>query len=263
MPFWVISSRAVDSVTSAVTLYGSYARIYKSQAGLFTPSEQALKPIHGNTYEVGAKGAWMEGKLTAALALYQIERKNEAVYVGPLAGNLACCFLAAGEIESRGVDLEVTGQVTEGWQLSAGYSYNKNKQESGYGDGQDGITFSPQTPKHLLKLWTMAQLRGAWSDVRLGGGVNWQSKNYVSGSAGTYNPETNEFDGDPVPFRYTQKSYATVDLRGDYRLNRTWSAGLNVNNVFDEKYYETVSTSNLGNYYGEPRHVLLSVKGRW
>ncbi|HEY0915403.1 MAG TPA: TonB-dependent receptor, partial [Solimonas sp.] len=243
-------------------LYASYAQIFQSQAGEVDTSLKPLKPVEGNTYELGAKGSWYEGALTASLALYQVDRKNERQQVSTLPQFPNCCYVAVGEIQSRGIETELTGELMPGWQLSFGYTFNRNKYKSGYG-ADDGVASAPDTPKHLLKLWTMAQLRGSWSDVRVGGGVNWQSDVYVRGTALTFNPGSGQYDGPEIPYQYTQDAYAVVSLRGEYRLNPQWSVALNVNNALDETYYQTVAGSTGGNYYGEPRHWQMSVQGRW
>ena len=249
-------------VTQAVTVYSSYAEIYESQAGSVTETGAPLDPVEGKTFEVGAKGSWLDGDLTASLALYEIHRDNASIRVSTSPTLTNCCFVAAAKSESRGVDTEITGQLLPGWQASLGYTYNVNEFKSGYGT-RNGTAYTPRSPKHLLKLWTMAQLPGAWSALRVGGGVNWQSENFASGTAATYNPVTDRYDGPAVAFKYTQGAYAVASVRGEYRINAQWSAAVNINNLFDETYYQTVSTSNTGNYYGEPRNVLLSVNSKW
>lgn len=249
-------------LTQALTLYGSYARIFQSQAGLQTADGDQLKPVLGNTYELGVKGAWLDNALTASLAGYRILRENASVLDVQSPTIPTCCYVTAGEVRSQGVDAEVTGQLLPGWQLSLAYNYNTNEYTSGFGT-RNGTSFTPRTPEHLFKLWTMAQMPGVWSDLRIGGGINWQSKNFVSGTAATYNPETDQYNGPAVPYKYNQGSYAVTSLRGDYRVNEHWSAALNINNLFDENYYQTVNSSNTGNYYGEPRSFLVSLSGRW
>lgn len=249
-------------LTDHVTLYASYAQIFQSQAGNLDEARNPLKPMEGDTYELGAKSSWLDGALAASVALYQTQRTNGSVRVTTPAGVPNCCYATLAEIESRGVDSEIAGELLPGWQLSFGYTFNLNEYKDGYGV-QNGTTYSPTTPKHLLKLWTMAQLPGAWSKVRVGGGVNWQSDVYVRGTAATYDPATNEWNGPSVPFRYTQDAYALLSVRGEYQFNDAWSAALNLNNVLDETYYQTVGSSSSGNYYGEPRNFILSINGRW
>ncbi|HRN82878.1 MAG TPA: TonB-dependent receptor [Nitrosomonas europaea] len=45
-----------------------------------------------------------------------------------------------------------------------------------------------------------------------------------------------------------------------HSLNKHWSATLNVNNVFDKKYYQTIGDTSGGNWYGAPRNFLVSMR---
>lgn len=249
------------NLTPDTTLYTSYAQIYAAQSYSYSEDGKPIDPVEGDTYEAGVKTSWLNGRLNGSAAWYQIQRQNLAVQVSTDSSKLYCCYVAAAEVESRGLDTELTGQLLPGWELSVGYTFNLNEYKAGF-DSRNGTTYSPRTPKHLLKLWTMAQLPQA-PDWRVGGGVNWQSKNYATGTAATYNATTNEYNGPSVPFQYEQEAYAVVGLRGEYRVNSVWSAALNINNLFDKTYYQTVSTSNGGNYYGEPRNAALSLRGQW
>ena len=70
------------------------------------------------------------------------------------------------------------------------------------------------------------------------------------------------FTGPNIPFNTIEPGYVLVDLFAQYRLNKHWSATLNVNNIFDKKYYQTVTASNpgAGNWYGAPRNFLVSMQ---
>ncbi|USW94412.1 TonB-dependent receptor [Pseudomonas proteolytica] len=47
----------------------------------------------------------------------------------------------------------------------------------------------------------------------------------------------------------------------EYKVDENWTVALNGNNLFDRKYFETLKTSEYGNYYGEPRNYMLTVRG--
>ena len=223
----------------------------------------ALDPIKGRSLELGMKGELADGKLQTAFALYRIERKGEAAldprYPEAAVGNLGltCCYVAQGKIVSQGVDMEVSGQLARGWQLFAGYTYNHNRNKT----DPEKLVYSSITPKHLFKLWSTYQLPGDLSPWTLGGGMTLQSTTYVSGTVNAFNPGSGQFDGPSTPFRFTQAGYAVWNASVQYRINRNWSATLNLNNVFDKTYYKTVGTSNGGNWYGDPRNVLLTLRG--
>jgi outer membrane receptor for ferric coprogen and ferric-rhodotorulic acid len=55
-----------------------------------------------------------------------------------------------------------------------------------------------------------------------------------------------------------QQAYTVVNLMSRYAFERHLSASLNVNNLFDKKYYDNVGFYN-GVYWGDPRTVTLSL----
>jgi outer-membrane receptor for ferric coprogen and ferric-rhodotorulic acid len=248
--------------TPAVTLYGSAAQIFQPQGTNVTAEGEPLEPITGVSVEAGVKGTWLRGALTGSLAAYRVQRKNAAVQTSAtgLFGDLSCCYVAAAELRSAGFDAEVTGRLRPGWELFGGYTFNTTEYERGYGDS-DGSAYFPLMPRHLLKIWSMVRLPGRLAAVRVGGGINAQTKTYVSGTASTYDASGNAIGS--TPFEFSQDGYALVNLRAEYRINERWSAAVNVNNVFDRTYYQTVGSSLGYNYYGAPRSVLTTLRVRY
>lgn len=246
------------------TTYASLTEIHESQASRLggplpgTP----LDAIKGRNYEVGVKGDFMGGRLTTSMALYRIERTGQAVrdpaYPSTsLEDGLNCCWIAQGKIVSQGVDLEIAGELARGWQVFAGYTYNHNQ------DRNSDVVYSSITPKHMFKLWTAYQLPGNFSAWTVGAGVTAQSTTYVSGTAATYNPATGKYGAPNVPYQFTQPGYAVWNASVQYRFMPDWSLTLNINNLFDKVYYKQVGTSGSGNWYGEPRNLLLTLRGKF
>ncbi|MNH45104.1 Ferric-pseudobactin BN7/BN8 receptor precursor [compost metagenome] len=73
--------------------------------------------------------------------------------------------------------------------------------------------------------------------------MNWQSSIYRD-------------DVGPNNERFTQKAYAVGALMARYQFSPQLSGTLNLNNVFDKKYYSTA----FGGFYGNPRNVMLAMK---
>ena len=63
-------------------------------------------------------------------------------------------------------------------------------------------------------------------------------------------------------FRTEQGGYTVVGLMAKYRINKKAEFGITVNNLFDRRYYDSIgpSLTTLGNFYGAPRNVLVSLK---
>ncbi|MBV6290190.1 TonB-dependent siderophore receptor [Pseudomonas aegrilactucae] len=247
--------------------YISYSEIYKPQQlqakGPLPGSP--LEPMTGKTYELGLKGELWDGAVNTALSVYYTEQENRAVldptYPGSdilFAGS--CCYAAEGKVVSKGFDAEVSGELLDGWDLMAAYTYNINK------DRTNNSPFSTVTPKHSVKVWSTYQLQGALKDLKVGGGVNLQSADYVSGFAArldnTMKPVL-DGNGDVIydAFDYRQAGYAVWNAMAEYQLDEHWALTYNLNNAFDKTYYATVGSSSRQNWYGEPRNHMLTLRG--
>jgi len=241
------------------SVYASRTEIYQSQLSYYASVDgPSLEPATGKNSEIGLKGELMKGRLTASIALFDIEKEKEAVYQSwnPTGNNAWCCYVASGSKRSRGVDLELNGRLLPNWDLSFGYTYNDNRNKRA-----DDARFSTLTPRHLLKLWSNHELAAWWPGFSLGWGVTAQSRSYQAGSVQAYNPATGEFDGDWQDYAFVQKAYAIWSARAAYALTPSWSLALNLNNVFDKSYFSTVGSSGYGNFYGEPRNAMLTLRG--
>jgi len=251
----------IYALTPQWSLYTSYAQIYKPQIETLGADFAPLDPIEGDTFEVGGKGELLDGRLNLSAALYYTRQENNAIYVySQDTTSNACCYVAGGKNISRGVDLEISGELTPGWQMSAGYTFNLNEQRKTGDDAAAGTPLSTQTPKHLFKFFTSYQLPGQFNDWKVGAGATVQSSNYVTGNVqrrledGSLSPSTNSF-------QFTQAGYAVWNALVEYRIDEHWSAALNGNNLFDKHYYQTVASSSEGNWYGAPRNYMLSLRG--
>lgn len=250
------------------TAYASYAETFKPQANLLqatpgsTPANPLagapLDPITGAGYEIGVKGE-LFGVLNAAVSAYRVKRSNQGTRdinypITPSATGPVCCYFVDDiEMQTDGFDVELSGMVLPGWQMFAGYTNSSTK----YDPRATWAYYINMTPKHLVKLWTTWQLPGALSRFTLNGGVNAQSKTYV-----TPFPSTDTTY--PVGYRYTQDAYALWNLAVQYRINDNWSVGLYGENLTDESYYQALSLSARSEtVYGRARSYMLTIKGSW
>jgi iron complex outermembrane receptor protein/outer membrane receptor for ferric coprogen and ferric-rhodotorulic acid len=234
----------VYALTPQWSAYASYADIFEPQTAT-TLDGSILKPIVGANYEVGVKGELMDGKLNTSFALYRIDQKNRAVQdyeAGPVC-NGGYCSRAAGKVRSQGFEAEMSGELMRGLQVAAGYTFNSNKYLSD--PDREGQTFSEETPRHLLRLWSEYRLPGQLNRLSVGAGVNWQSA------------LTNSIS------KVRRPSYSVWNARVAYDVTSNWTAALNVNNLFDKVYYEYPGYVENRNNYGAPRSALLTLRGRF
>lgn len=225
--------------------YVSYAEVYQPQADRQTWNSEPLSPVEGKTYETGIKGELADGRLNLSLAAFRIDLENnpqeDPDHPGP-PNNPFC--ISGGKVRSQGFELEGTGYLTPYWSLSAGYTYTSTEYLK---DSQNdsGTRYSTFTPRHLLRLWSNYDL--PWQDRRwsVGGGLQAQS----------------DYSVDYRGVSMRQGGYALVNMRLGYKIDEHWTAAVNVNNLFDRTYYQSLSNPNWNNRYGEPRSFNVSLRG--
>jgi outer-membrane receptor for ferric coprogen and ferric-rhodotorulic acid len=264
-----------------LTAYLSYTDIYNDQSSVVSSDLTPMGPVTGANFEGGLKWSPKDGRLNATISFYKVRRNGVAVFGGqyyPVSPGVICCFLkdANQSMVTNGIDLDVTGEVLPGLQVSANYTYsNTRKEGSSYGSDQ-GKTFLSIQPKALYKLWTTydfgrAGVSGPLSGLAVSLGVNGQSSAYQSGYvcpefAGNPDPVTGYQDCavDTVPYSFIVPAYAVFSGRIDYRISKNWSLAVNLENILDKTYYQTVSDSlDSGHWYGAPRSVTASLRAKW
>ena len=264
---------ATYGLTPDITVYASYADIFQPQGEDLYPSGKPLPPVTGATYETGIKGAFGGGKLNASLSIYYTDESNEGTpyYGACLVGGSGSCYLDNGVVISQGVDLELSGELLPGWQVQGGYTYNTNRYKGALQTGPDdgfglGSTYQSQQPVHQVKLWTSYRPAGRFDRWTVGGGLRLESARYTAGSVCSVqlDPTTGNCPSNVyVPFAFTQGLYAVVDLRAAYRFGGHWQAALDITNIGDTRYYATAGQNTGGNFYGEPRAFMLSLRAAY
>lgn len=228
----------VLALTPQINAYFNYSKIFSPQTAT-TFDGQGLAPREGQQYELGVKGEFLDGRLTANVAAFRMTDTNRAV-ADPFHPTGS---IAAGAARSQGWEAEVTGQVTRNWNVYAGYTLLNTRFDND--PQQGGQSLDGEEPQHLFKLYTTYKfspdMLNGWLDgLRIGGGVRIQSSTYRTvGSA--------------------QGGYAVWDAMLAYRFNRHLEAQLNVNNVFNRDYYARVPSTFYG-IYGERRNVMLTLR---
>ncbi|WP_171411073.1 Fe(3+)-pyochelin receptor FptA [Pseudomonas aeruginosa] len=225
--------------------YVSYAEVYQPQADRQTWNSEPLSPVEGKTYETGIKGELADGRLNLSLAAFRIDLENnpqeDPGHPGPPNNPF---YISGGKVRSQGFELEGTGHLTPYWSLSAGYTYTSTEYLK---DSQNdsGTRYSTFTPRHLLRLWSNYDL--PWQDRRwsVGGGLQAQS----------------DYSVDYRGVSMRQGGYALVNMRLGYKIDEHWTAAVNVNNLFDRTYYQSLFNPNWNNRYGEPRSFNVSLRG--
>lgn len=216
---------------------------YASYTGIFLPqtyrnrNNRVIDPLEGKNAEVGIKGDLLDGLLSTSISLFRMRQDNLAEMDADqlVLPDGSTAYHTIKGATAKGFEVEVSGQIQRGWQLTAGYAHSRIE------DSQ-GKRLQTSQPLNNFKLWTSYDLE----QLRLGGGINWQGDIYQEGVG-------------PNGERFTQHSYALLSLMARYRINKQLSATVNVNNALDKNYY----ANGYGNFYGDPRNVQVSLNYRF
>jgi outer membrane receptor for ferric coprogen and ferric-rhodotorulic acid len=233
------------------SLYSSYTRIYQPQMSK-DADRQLLDPIEGQSYEAGVLAGFFDGRLNARFALYRIEQDNIAEYVSGL--DTDSVYRATQGATTKGFEVEVAGEIRDGWSLSAGYTYNHTRDAEG--DYVYASILQTTAPEQVIRLFSSYRLAGPWDGLTLGAGVNWQSEFLGQ----VFQPDPADSVNAGHSSTITQPGYALVDAMARYRFNEHLSTTLNVKNLLDKTYYTGLGNFGTG-FYGEPRALQLTT--RW
>lgn len=232
---------ATFDITNELTVYGSITDIFKPQTGQ-TTGGGFLDPVEGTNYEVGLKGEFLDGRLNASVAVFQIDQMNLPQEVAGGCGGIDC-YTASGKVRSRGFEVEVSGEVATDWNVFAGYTYVDSRSMEDSTSGAAGTRFGRDLPQNILTLSTIYTLPGELEDWRIGASARIQSK----------------IEGDVAGVTTTkQGGFGTLDLMAAYNPNERTEFRFNVYNVFDRYYYKSVGYTDNANILGAPRSFMLT-----
>ena len=250
---WTPYAGLLYDITPQYTVYASYTDIFKPQ-DYRDANKKYLEPVVGSNYEVGLKGSVLNERLNLAAAYFwstqdNVAERDDSVPPNPVTGEEYYKSGGKGN-KVNGFELEAAGEITPDWNLTAGYTYTHSV------NGSDKRNNTSQ-PLNLVKISSAYRLPGAWRNLTVGGAVNWQSETYDFSNRPTGQRNS---EGRPITTRakITQQGYTVVNLMSRYQFDEQVSASVNVNNLFDKKYYERVGFYN-GVYWGEPRSVTLAL----
>ena len=220
---------AMYNLTDDVGVYASYTGIFNPQNKLGTDNE-LLDPVEGKAYEVGVKASLFNDQLLATAAVFYADQDNVAGS-STVGGNGQTVY-TTDDTNSRGIELEVSGQPTPRINLLAGFTH-VDIVESGTNDKVRLFE-----PRNVLRVSGTYQVPGV-DQLKVGGSVRWQSKTTTDSEL------------------YTQDAYTLVDLMASYEFNDNWTLSGKINNLTDERYINSLYWEQ--GFYGEPRNATVTL----
>ncbi|MFT3721273.1 TonB-dependent siderophore receptor [Pseudorhodoferax sp.] len=242
---WLPRVGLVYKLSDEVSFYGSYSQSLKPTSTIAPLAsgkviDASVAPEEAKSWEVGAK-LDLPGQLTGTLALFDIRKKNVLVSQFNDVTKLTD-WRTSGAARSRGLEVDVAGQLSSRWSAIASYAYvdAKTTEDPLYA-GNRLWNVARQTAS-FSAVYDFGPVLGGEGRLRVGGGAQ-----YVGRRPGD---SANSFW---LPGYTVANAFATYDTRvAGYKTQFQF----NVKNLFDRTYYP----SSANTYFismGDARQMLL------
>lgn len=230
-----------------MSFYVSYGTSFNTSGELYNYDAQGSNtpPEKNENLEAGAKMTFFDGDLSVGMAVFRTTKYNERNRDSP-DGVPLDNYLLSGKRHANGLDIDIAGRITPKWEVYASYEWIPSARV----DKVQGVTLSGElegqrpslTPRHSGSIFTTYQLL---DKLRLGAGAN---------ARGAQTPNRN-------PVGIVAPHYVTYDAFAEYAFNPQMSVKLNVNNLTNKLYADSLYT---GHYIpGAPRTVYGTFTARF
>lgn len=231
-----------------MSLYANYSIAYQPRAGdqlaSLSLTTASLRPEKFRNYEVGAKWDVLQD-LALTAAVYRLDRTN-VVVLDPSDPTNTRTILSDGQ-RTDGFELGATGAITSNWRVAGGYSYADAKFTADTSATlRDGARVG-QVPRHTVALWNRYDVTPM---LGFGLGIIHRSSMFASN-------QLIATTATPIP-NVELAGYTRFDGAVFFTLNRNLQMQLNVENLFDRKYYLNAN-SNSNITPGSPRAFRLTL----
>jgi len=230
--------------------------LYFDAGNSFNPSAEALSlslataplpPVENITYEIGTKWELIDGALSVNGSVFRTEQINvrEPDPTNPLFNILA------GNAVAKGGELLVAGNITDRWQILAGYAYTfaEITESPTVGPTSDLGHRLANVPAHTANLWTTYRLPG---NVEIGGGLNVVSCRFAATTPST---------AGGVAFFKEAPGYWTIQAMAKFAVTENVAFQFNLYNLTDNKYYDLLHPAHV--VPGAGRTALLTLSFRY
>ncbi|MDO6546061.1 TonB-dependent siderophore receptor [Pseudoalteromonas carrageenovora] len=230
----------VYEASDYVSVYGAYGENFRPLSGADANGD-GFEPNQSTSAELGVKFTLNDGALFGTVAVFKVEQDNMLV----VEDAKAFTFAAIGEAQSKGIEIDLTGELTDTLEVWASYAYVDATIENSFFDANFGYTVEAgasllNVPEQQLSLQLVQSTVLNGKAIKFGGGLLHVGKR--NGFFGT------DFE---LP------SYTTARAFVNYDVTDAIGITAEVNNLFDETYY-TNSFADAWVQPGTPRNVQFS-----
>jgi len=249
---FLVRAGLMYKATKNINAYASYIEGFQMQTDAYLGYDgfrrdmntgqyvrEAFKPKTTRMYEFGAKTEWLEGKLHASIAYYDIKQNNILTYDDTVYNGAVDELMTEGGTErNKGLEIDVMGRILPNWLVNAGYAYNDSKVT----DQKRGTYRKDNAPKHTFNLWTRFDVKeGFFKNLGLGAGLNYSAEKISWQEPDLVLPD-----------------YTIVDAAVYYKI-KDMQLSFNINNIFNKTYW--LGAFNYPRLFpGTPRNVMFTVR---
>lgn len=210
--------------TDEVSYYAAYGTSFNTSGDLyqFDPASANTPPESSRNIEIGAKWELYGGDLSLRTALARTDKYNERNTDIDTANN---SYLLSGKRHTDALEFEIAGRLTPQWDVFAGVGFLRAviDQSGSNAAGQAEVGQNPGlSPSRQANLFTTYRINDQW---RIGGGFTAVSQNKPANSVTTLN---------------RAPGYVKADALVEYRISEGNTLKLNIDNLFDKVYYNTL-----------------------
>ena len=244
--------------------YLAWSDSYSPTADLYQLTVTPQPPERSEVIELGAKLLLLDGDLALRGAVYRATKRWERN-----ADLESTATILTKKRRTNGLELELAGRMNEHWEVFAGLALMDAKilEPAENVNATTGVITvanpgyagqrARNTPRYTFNLWTTYQLPGGW---KVGGGVEAKGDRYGFNPSGAGPVPT--LPGDTAFHPNTAPSYARWDAMLAYEQTR-WAVRLNVKNVFDKLYYDSVYDNGAFTVPGTRRTAILTAEFKY
>lgn len=245
--------------TGDLHYYIGWSDSFSPTADLYQLTVAPLPPERSNVIEVGAKWMLLDGNLSFRTALYRATKEWERN-----TDLEATAAVLTRKRRTDGIEFELAGNINSKWEVFSGISLmdakilevaqNVNATTGVITSGNPEYTGkrARNTPRYTFNLWTTYKVSGPW---KIGGGVE------AKGDREAFNPSgagaVPTLNG--VYHPNTAPAYERWDAMLAYEQKK-WAMRLNVKNLFDKLYYDSVYDNGGFTVPGTRRQVILTTE---
>ena len=230
----------VYEASEFLSVYAAYGENFRPLSGTDTNGD-GFEPNQSTSSEVGVKFTLNDGALFGTVAVFKVEQDNMLVVDDPT----AFTFAAIGEAQSKGIEIDINGDLTDDVSLWLSYAYVDATIENSFFDANFGYTVEAGSsllniPEHQFSLQLVKSSELYGKAVKFGGGLV-----YVGSRNGFFGTD------------FELPSYTTARTFVDVDVTKAFGLRAEVDNLFDETYY-TNSFADAWVQPGTPRNVKFS-----